>query len=80
MKIYVFPYCMGFVRSEIIKKIFLLVCYIYRSKKSYRQDKFPVCTYLPSIISYSNNVSHPTSEYFPIREYYDIHTIMPQIS
>ena len=47
-----------------------------KSKKSGRQDKFPVSTYIMSIISCSINVRHPTSEYFTIREYSDICMIM----
>ena len=48
--------------------------------KSDRQDKLPSCTHLQSIISYSINSWYPNSEYFPIREYSDIHAIMSQIS
>ena len=53
---------------------------IDKSKKNDRQDKLPVCTYLPSIILYSINVRYPTSEYFPIRECSDTRTIMSRIA
>ena len=51
-----------------------------KSKKSDGQDKLTICTYLPSIILYSIDVQNPTSEYYPIREYYGICSIMSQIA
>ena len=50
------------------------------SKKSDRQDRFTVSTYLLSIKSCSITVQHPMSEYFPTREYYGISKIMSQTS
>ena len=46
------------------------------SKKSDRQDKFPVSEYFLSIISYNTNVWHPMSEQFSVRGYSDIGMIM----
>ena len=43
------------------------------------QDKLPVCRYLWLIILYSITVRDPTSEYFTIRKYSDICTIISQI-
>ena len=45
----------GFWDQKTFKTFSILVCYIDKSNKSDIQDKFPVCTYLPSIISRSIN-------------------------
>ena len=61
------------------KTFFLLVYYIDKSKKSDRQDKLSVFTYLLSIILYIINSRHTTSEYLHIRDYSDIHMIVSRI-
>ena len=48
--------------------------------KSDGQDKLSVFTYPPSIISYSINVRHTTSEYLHIREYSSIFMTMSKYS
>ena len=40
---------------------------MYKNKKSDRQDKFPVTTFFPSIVSYGITIRNSTSEYFTIK-------------
>ena len=50
-----------------------------RVYKSDIKGKLPVFTYVTKIALYIINARHPTSEYFHIREYYDIFTIVSWI-
>ena len=47
--------------------LFLVVIQIDKNKKSDRQDKSPVTTCCPSIVSYGITIRRSMSEYFPIK-------------
>ena len=57
----------GLQRRKSILIILLVVFYIDKNKKKDRQDKSPVNTFPPSILSYGNAIWFSMSEYFPIK-------------
>ena len=59
--------CTGLQRRKSILILLLVVLWIDKNKKSDRQDKFPVTTFFPSIVSHGNAIRFSTSEYFPIK-------------
>ena len=57
----------GLQRRKYVLTLLLVVYYIDKNNKSDRQDKFPVTTFFPSIVSHGNTIQGSTSGYFPIK-------------
>ena len=57
----------GLQRRKSVLTLFLVVFYIDKNKKSDGQDKSPVTTFPPSIVSYGNTIQLSMSEHFPIK-------------
>ena len=76
-------FCTAIFQSLIIiktlTKFLLFVWLVDKSIKSDRKGKLSVFSYILTIVSYSINTNHPTSECFHIKEFSEIRTIMSQI-